>query len=62
MDSNQTDWIRAAMQRTNLVLAVGLALAASPAAAGTIVYDSFDTPAYSLAGYGAQMGQPLRPG
>jgi hypothetical protein len=58
MDSNQIHWTRAAKQRTTLVLAVGLALAAAPAAAGTIVYDSFDTPAYSLAGYGAKWANP----
>ncbi|KQW50806.1 MULTISPECIES: DUF6081 family protein [unclassified Roseateles] len=43
---------------TTLSLAAGLALAAGPAAANTVVYDSFDTPAYSLAGYGAKWANP----
>lgn len=58
MNSSQTHWTRAAMQRTTLVLAAGLALAATPATAGTVVYDSFDTPGYSLASYGAKWVNP----
>jgi hypothetical protein len=58
MDSSRTHWTRAASQRTALALAAGLALAMPAAVAGTVVYDSFDAPGYSLASYGAKWVNP----
>lgn len=54
MNSSQTHWTRAVCRCTTLALALG----AGPALAGTIVYDSFDAPGYSLAGYGAKWANP----
>lgn len=41
-----------------ITLVSGLASAAMPAAAGTTVYDAFDTPAYSLADYNGKWANP----
>ena len=49
----------ARLPRTMRVLSLGLALVAGPAVASTIVYDSFDTPGYSLADYSAKWANPF---
>lgn len=55
MDSSHIHRTRAACRSTAWTLALALA---GPAAAGTVVYDSFDTPGYAIAGYGAKWANP----